>query len=60
MMLTAGESPIWVAQQMGLSDTGMIFKIYGRWIPDAAPDAGGKAVAMFSRAPEKKAAKKLR
>lgn len=60
MMLTAGESPVWVAQQMGHSDTGMIFKIYGRWIPDAVPDAGGKAVAMFSSVPEKKAAKKLR
>lgn len=59
MMLTAGENPIWVAQQMGHSDTTMVFRIYGRWIPDAAPDAGGKAVEMFS-APKKKAAKKLR
>lgn len=55
MMLTAGESPIWVAQQMGHSDFTMIARIYGRWITDAAPEAGNKAVEMF----RKKAAEKL-
>lgn len=48
MMLSAGEHPMWVAQQMGHSDWGMIRRIYGRWMPDAAPDAGQKAEAMFS------------
>src|SRR5690606_30536264 len=48
MMLSAGEHPMWVAQQMGHSDWGMIRRIYGRWMPDAAPDAGGRAVAMFA------------
>lgn len=48
MMLSAGEHPMWVAQQMGHSDWGMIRRIYGRWMPDAAPDAGTKAEAMFS------------
>jgi integrase len=48
MMLTAGESPIWLANQMGHADTGMIFRIYGRLIPDAVPEAGGKAVEMFT------------
>jgi hypothetical protein len=33
----------------------MIFRIYGRWIPEATPNAGGKAVEMFG----KKAAEKL-
>ncbi len=50
MLLTAGESPIWVANQMGHADTTMIFRNYGRWIPDATPDAGGKAVEMFDQA----------
>lgn len=58
MMLTSGESPIWVAQQMGHSDTAMIFRNYGRWIKDAAPEAGNKAVEMFS-APKNNAAQKL-
>jgi integrase len=48
MMLTAGESPMWVAQQMGYKDWTMIARIYGRWIKDAVPDAGSKTVKMFS------------
>ena len=50
MMLSAGESPMWVAQQMGHSDWTMIARIYGRWIPDAAPEAGNKAVQLFAKA----------
>jgi integrase len=55
MMLTAGESPVWLAQQMGHSDMTMIARTYGRWIADAVPEAGNKAVQMFA----KKAAQKL-
>ena len=47
MMLSAGESPMWVAQQMGHADWTMIARVYGRWIPDAVPDAGQKVVATF-------------
>jgi len=54
MMLTAGESPIWLAGQMGHADTTMIFRNYGRWIPDAVPNAGDKAVEMFAEKPSKK------
>jgi integrase len=49
MMLTAGESPMWVAHQMGHKDWTMIARVYGKWIKDAQPDAGHKAVAMFAR-----------
>jgi len=31
-LLTAGKNPMWVAQQMGHKDWGMIRKVYGRWI----------------------------
>lgn len=48
MMLSAGEHPMWVAAQMGHSDWGMIRRIYGKWMPDAAPDAGNKVEALFS------------
>lgn len=34
MLLSRGENPLWVAQQMGHKDWGMIRKIYGRWIGD--------------------------
>lgn len=47
MMLSAGEHPMWVAKQMGHSDWTMIGRIYGKWMPDAAPDAGNKAEALF-------------
>jgi integrase len=49
MMLSAGESPMWVAQQMGHSDWTMIAQIYGRWIPEGAPDAGQEAVKIFGQ-----------
>jgi integrase len=49
MMLTAGESPMWVANQMGHTSVKMIEQRYGRWIEDA----GGKAVAMFGGLEEK-------
>lgn len=55
MMLSAGEHPMWVAQQMGHSDWGMIRRIYGRFMPDAAPDAGGRAEAMFGNQGDKDA-----
>ncbi|WP_235515261.1 site-specific integrase [Achromobacter sp. Root83] len=46
MMLSAGEHPMWVVNQMGHADWGMIRRVYGRWMPDAAPDAGSKAEAL--------------
>lgn len=33
MMLSQGKNPLWVADQMGHKDWGMIRKVYGRWIP---------------------------
>jgi len=32
-MLSRGENPLWVANQMGHKDWGQIRKVYGRWIP---------------------------
>jgi integrase len=50
MMLSAGEHPMWVANQMGHADWGMIRTRYGRWMPDAQPDAGSKAEALYGPA----------
>ena len=36
MLLSKGENPLWVAQQMGHKDWGMIRKTYGRWIGPSA------------------------
>lgn len=49
MLLSAGEDPMWVSHQMGHSDWGMIRKVYGRWIPDMNPVAGGKLEDLWSR-----------
>ncbi|MBN4053362.1 tyrosine-type recombinase/integrase [Haliea sp. AH-315-K21] len=34
ILLSSGKNPLWVAQQMGHKDWGMIRKVYGRWIED--------------------------
>jgi len=47
MMLSAGEHPMWVAAQMGHRDWGMIRNVYGKFMPDAQPQAGGLAVQTF-------------
>nr|WP_244257586.1 site-specific integrase [Paraburkholderia phymatum] len=48
MMLSAGERKIWVANQMGHSDTTSIKRNYGRWIPNSDPQAGSRAVELFA------------
>lgn len=47
MMLSAGEHPMWVANQMGHSSWLMISKVYGRWMPSADTGAGSKAELLF-------------
>lgn len=49
MLLSAGENPMWVAQQMGHADWGMIRKCYGRWIPDADKTAGSRIIQQWSQ-----------
>jgi integrase len=48
-LLSAGENPLWVAQQMGHKDWGMIRKRYGRWIPEVDTSAGGKVMEFWSQ-----------
>jgi integrase len=40
--LSCGENPLWVAKQMGHRDVQMVFKVYGKYMPDMNPDAGQK------------------
>ena len=53
-LLSADENPVWVATMMGHKDWAMIIKVYGRWIPSIAPDAGNKVAAPWAatEAPE--------
>lgn len=50
-LLSAGENPVWVASMMGHKDWAMIIKVYGRWIPSVAPDAGHKVAALWKSGP---------
>ena len=38
---------MWVAKQMGHADWRMIRKTYGKFMPDAVPDARDKAVEIY-------------
>ncbi|WP_018937159.1 Arm DNA-binding domain-containing protein [Thioalkalivibrio sp. ALJ24] len=40
LWLAAGESPEWIARQLGHSSTEMLFKIYSRYIPNATRQDG--------------------
>lgn len=50
MLLSAGEPPMWVVNQMGHISMKMLEQRYGRWIKDAAPDVGKRAEALFAGA----------
>lgn len=39
-LLTAGAKPFWLATQMGHVDGEMVFKIYGKWIPENFKQTG--------------------
>ena len=40
LWLAAGESPEWIAQQMGHSTTEMLFKVYSRYVPNLTRQDG--------------------
>ena len=48
MMLQAGESVMWVAQQMGHTDWTFTARTYSRWVSIDAPEAGSLAAKKWS------------
>jgi len=48
MTLMAGESPQWVAAQMGHTDWTFTARVYYRWIPKDAGDAGERVVMKWA------------
>lgn len=40
--LSSGENPAWIARYMGHSDVMMLFRVYGKWMPQLDPQAGSK------------------
>lgn len=49
MMLMAGETPMWVAQQMGHANCSTIYRAYARWIPGVGGSGGDKIMAIWSQ-----------
>lgn len=49
VLLSQGVNPMFVAQQMGHKDWGMIRKRYGRWIPEIDTSSGDKIEAFWSQ-----------
>ena len=48
MLLSGGVEPMYVAQQMGHRDWGMIRKVYGRWMPEHSQAQQAKIAALWA------------
>lgn len=46
--LSSGENPAWIAKQMGHSDTAMLYRHYGKWMPQLDPRAGSRMLDAVS------------
>lgn len=46
--LSSGENPAWIAKQMGHSDTAMLYRHYGKWMPQLDPKAGSRMLDAVS------------
>ena len=50
LWLAAGESPEWIARQMGHSSTEMLFKVYSRYVPNLTRQDGSAFEALLNQA----------
>jgi integrase len=48
LWLASGESPEWIANQMGHANTEMLFRVYSRYVPNLTRQDGSVANRMFS------------
>ena len=53
LWLESGESPEWIANQMGHANTEMLFRVYSRFVPNLTRQDGSAANRMFSNVLEK-------
>jgi integrase len=49
MWLAAGESPEWIARQLGHSSTEMLFKVYSRYVPNLTRNDGSAFENLLTR-----------
>jgi integrase len=56
--LSSGENPAWIAKQMGHKDVAILYKHYGKWMPQLDPKAGSRMLnAVKSKARNRQRAK---
>jgi integrase len=48
LWLASGESPEWIARQLGHSSTEMLFKVYSRYVPNLTRQDGSAFAALLS------------
>jgi len=48
MMISSGENIRWLANHMGHANMAVTLRVYAKWLNDADPDAGMRAVSKFS------------
>ncbi|WP_244731762.1 site-specific integrase [Psychrosphaera aestuarii] len=53
LWLASGESPEWIARQMGHANTEMLFRVYSRYVPNLTRNDGSAANRMFKNVLEK-------
>jgi len=49
LWLASGESPEWIANQMGHANTEMLFRTYSRYVPNLTRKDGSAADGFFSK-----------
>lgn len=49
LWLASGESPEWIARQMGHSSTEMLFKVYSRYVPNLTRKDGSAFAALLEK-----------
>ena len=49
LWLAAGESPEWIAKQMGYASTEMLFKVYSRFVPNLTRKDGSAFENLLQR-----------
>lgn len=53
LWLASGESPEWIAKQMGHSNTSMLFKVYSRFVPNATRQDGSAFERLLKQSSER-------
>ncbi len=51
LWLASGESPEWIARQLGHTSTNMLFRVYSRYIPNASRQDGTAFERLLASGP---------